>query len=121
MRTGFLIIAALFGVFAIVQLNDVDPTLWVIMYGSVAIIAAVAAFRPVPAFVPLLGLLLATVWLVSLLPEFINWVQMGMPSITSKMKAEEPHIEYTREFLGLGLCIAAFGYLFQRSRKLVAA
>ncbi len=114
-RVVYLVLAVLFALFAIAQLNDVDPYGWVVMYGSVALFFIVAAFRPIDRRLLLLGMIVAGVWFLSLLPEFIDWVRMGMPSITEKMKAEEPYIEYTREFLGLALCIGAFFYLYRRN------
>jgi hypothetical protein len=99
-----LIVALLFVLFAYWQLNDPDSWAWVAMYLAVAVVAGMAAFgRP---WRPLIYATLATagIWLVFLIPDFIDWVQMGMPTITGSMKAEAPHIELTREFLGLAIC-----------------
>jgi hypothetical protein len=98
------LVAALFGLFAYFQLNDPDPWGWVALYGSVAILYLWSAHRQLPRLVKQGGVLLILIWAVSLLPDFINWVQMGMPTITGSMKAEAPHIELTREFLGLVIC-----------------
>jgi hypothetical protein len=46
-----------------------------------------------------------------LLPDFINWVKMGAPTITGSMKAESPFVELTREFLGLVICFAGLSFL----------
>jgi hypothetical protein len=49
--------------------------------------------------------------MLTLLPGFINWLRMGMPTITGSMKAEEEHIEVVREFLGLFLALLAMLHL----------
>ena len=100
-----IVLAVLFVIFAVVQLNDPDPWAWVSLYLLVAGVAGFAAFGKYNRYVIWAGLAVSIIWLGILIPEFVRWVQMGMPSITESMKAEEPHIEYTREFLGLFLCI----------------
>lgn len=114
MKITNLVLAALFAVFALVQLNDVDPFLWVTYYGLIALICGLAAwgrrYTWLLAGVALFGL----IHLGLILPEFINWVSMGMPSITEKMKAEAPHIEYAREFLGLLLGLAVVAWQWKK-------
>ena len=118
MKIRNLSVAVIFFVFGLVQLNDPDPWLWVALYTFVAGVFAFAAFGKRNQYVILGGILLSLVWTLLLLPEFINWINMGMPTITGSMKAEEPHIEYTREFLGLFLCAGALGYLYLKGRRL---
>ena len=40
-----------------------------------------------------------------------------MPSITGSMKAETPHIEFMREFLGLFIILAAFVFHYFQAKK----
>ena len=49
----------------------------------------------------------------------VDWVKKGMPSITGSMKAESPHVEYLREFLGLFIILLAllFHYNLRYSPK----
>ena len=62
--------AALFVVFALVQLNDPDPAAWVLAYGITALFSAYSAFRPAPwlqialwaLFALFLGLRLLLAW-----------------------------------------------------------
>lgn len=119
MRIVAILLAVLFALFAAVQLNDPDPLLWCAAYAAVAVLWALAAvgryFRP---FTAVLALVL-TAWLFTLLPDFVDWLLMGTPSIVGSMKAEEPHIELVREFGGLMVAIAALLYLLRVARKAV--
>lgn len=119
MKITNLVLGALFLLFAIVQYNDPDPWLWMLLYGFIAGVLIFAAFGKREKWVAIGGFLICAVWFLSLLPDFINWVQMGMPTITGSMKTEEPHIEYTREFLGLGICMLVL-FLNWRKGKLEA-
>lgn len=107
MRYGYLVLSILFLLFAYWQLNDPDWAPWVALYGFVAVVSAWRGLGDPPAWLPLLGLAAAGIWFLSLLPDFVDWVRMGAPTITGQMKAESPHVELTREFLGLSLVIAA--------------
>lgn len=112
-----IIIAAIFLLFAIVQYNDPDPWGWMALYAMVAGISAFASFRKYNNWIILTGMLICLIWLGFLIPEFIHWIQMGMPNIAETMKAEEPYIEYTREFLGLFLCLIVLGFHYFKARK----
>ena len=115
MRVANIVIAGLFALFAIVQLNDPDPFRWVLLYGVVATMFLFAAFGQIRRWAALAFMAICVVEFARLVPEFINWINMGMPTITGEMKAKEPHIEYTREFLGLLLCILSMGFLYYQS------
>ena len=121
MKIFHIVLSVLFVLFAVVQVNDPDPWAWVTMYAFVAGNFAFAAFQKFNRYAIWGGMLVCVVWFFTLIPDFIDWVNMGMPSITSSMKAEEPHIELTREFLGLLICLIALGYLHFRMRKAAQA
>jgi hypothetical protein len=104
-KTIHFSIAAVFVSFAFMQYNDPDPLRWILMYGLVATVCVCDGLSlHLNKWLVKIGLLVCACWTAALLPEFMAWVKMGMPTITASMKAEEPHIEYTREFLGLVLC-----------------
>ena len=117
MKTTNLILCVLFVAFAAVQLNDPDPWLWVALYGLVATVCGLTAFGYYRKNLVLLGLAVCGIELFQIGPEFINWINMGMPSITEEMKAEEPHIEYAREFLGFILCAGVLFWQYIRHAK----
>jgi hypothetical protein len=47
----------------------------------------------------------------------LEWARMGFPTITGSMKAEEPHIEVVREFLGLLIAVLALSGLALTTRR----
>jgi hypothetical protein len=117
MKPILLLLATLFLLFAAVQYNDPDPLGWMGLYGFVAIMAALAAFGRYHRGALLLGIAICLVWLGTLLPMFVQWIRLGMPNIAGSMKATEPHIEYTREFLGLFLCLLMLFFLYFKARN----
>lgn len=106
MRIINLALAVIFLLFAYFQINDPDPYLWMLLYFYMAAVCIFTAYGRIHKYVIWAGIAGCLIWLVILLPEFITWVNMGMPNIAGQMKAEEPHIEFTREFLGLGICLS---------------
>ena len=111
------ILAILFFVFAILQLNDLDPWLWVSIYGMVALLCGI---NSIGFYLPKLILVAIFVTLLGLgwyLPSFINWIRNGMESITSSMKAETPYIELVRESLGLVLILVTLIWLYWSGKK----
>jgi hypothetical protein len=117
MKIVHLIIAFLFVLFAYWQLNDPDWPQWVAMYGFVSVTAIYAAFGHPPKWFSWVGIVVAGIWLATLLPDFINWLRMGSPTITGQMQAESPHVELTREFFGLVICLVALGFYAWRKPR----
>ena len=116
MKITFWVLAALFALFALVQYNDPDPVRWILLYGGVSAQFGLAALGKASRAVSWLLLAVSLAWAATLLPDFINWIKMGEPSIVSSMKAEEPWIELTREFLGLLVAAAGCGFLIWKTR-----
>ncbi|THH40288.1 transmembrane 220 family protein [Neolewinella litorea] len=112
MKYFHLLVAVLFLLFAYWQLNDPDWPLWVLMYGSVAVIAGWSAVAQPPRLLIFVALTASALWMGSLIPDLIEWINDGMPTIAGQMKAESPYIELTREFFGLLICtLALIGYV----------
>lgn len=103
----FLVLALMFALFAFWNLNDPDPVKWVAAYASTAILFAFAAFGKADRRI--VGPLAVAyfVWMCTLVPGVIDWLNLGMPSITGGMHAAAPHIEVVREFLGLVIAVLA--------------
>ena len=116
MKIAYWTFAILFALFAIVQYNDPDPIQWILLYGGVAVHFGMAATGKL--YRPALWLWLAAtvVWAATLFPDFINWIRMGEPSIVESMKAEQPWIELTREFLGLIVAALGCGFLLWKTK-----
>lgn len=112
-----LLLAALFILFAYFQANDPDPYGWMLLYFYVAAMCVFAAYGRSNKYLLWVGMAACVIWMGFLLPEFINWIKMGMPNIAGEMKTEEPHIEFTREFLGLGICLGVMGWQAWKVRK----
>lgn len=109
MRYLHLFLALLFVVFAIVQLNDPDPLHWVLIYGSVATICALAFFQkyfPKICFALAAAFIAYSLWFVPGVKEWLaqeNHAQL----FDNVAKMEHPFIEESREFLGLWVAAAA--------------
>ena len=100
-----------FLVFAYLNLNDVDPWLWVPIYMSAAICCGLVV---VNQYYPRAYLVLIAIYTIYATYLFFNkdgvldWiVKYKTPSLVEGMKAEKPYIEQAREFGGLLIIIAA--------------
>ncbi len=100
-----------FLVFAYLNLDDVDPWLWVPIYMSAAICCGLVA---VNLYYPRTYLLLTGFYMIYALFLFFNkdgvwdWiVKYKRPSLVGSMKADKPYIEQAREFGGLLIISAA--------------
>jgi hypothetical protein len=94
-----------FLVFAYLNLNDIDPWLWVPIYLSAAICCGLVIWG---LYYPTIYLLLIAFYLVYALILFFSrdgvrdWiVKYKKPSLVETMQADKPYIEKTREFFGL--------------------
>jgi hypothetical protein len=111
--------AVLFLLFAVVQLNDPDPIVWLIVYGAMMVVSGMAFFHRYPVRVMTVmaaGYLILTVmhfdgftdWLVS--PDrYLLFDDLA--------KMQFPYIEEAREFLGLLICLIVLIFYFYLARK----
>ena len=113
-----LFLCLLFLVFAGLQFNDPDPGIWVALYALVAVVCGLAAFGNYRKMLILAGLAVCGVELFNIGPEFIKWVNMGMPNIATEMKTKTPYIEYAREFLGLILSAGVLIWQYVTAKKI---
>jgi Transmembrane family 220, helix len=94
-----------FVVFAYLNLNDVDPWLWIPIYMSAAICCALAIFE---MYYPSVYILLMLFYLIYAGILFFakdgvrDWIfKYKKESLVQEMQATKPYIEQTREFFGL--------------------
>lgn len=116
-KTVHLLLAAVFVVFAYLQLNDPDPVHWTLGYLAVALSFGLAAFGRYPKWWLWSVTAVFGIWLLLASPGMVHWVQQGFPDITGAMKASTPVIEDAREFLGLSIAFCAMGALALAGRK----
>lgn len=102
LKTLRYVLAAAMAAFALLQLNDPDPLVWVVAYGLVACCVAApsaAAWSVRGAW--LTGGVLLTLALGAL-PGFVDYLFSGdFGSIAAEMSPGQPHVEPAREFLGV--------------------
>ncbi len=103
---------------AAVQYNDPDPYIWVPIYGFAAVVSLMAARGRFYPKAILGGMIILSIYAATYVPAIINWVKMGAPSVVETMKAEQPHIELTREFGGLLICLLGLSITYFQSKKL---
>lgn len=118
-----LLLGAIFLVFALIQLNDPDPMLWVFIYGVASGLFFISAFKPVSLQLLISVIVGSACFSLFFLPKVIDLFSVGQISeITESMKAEKDYIEETREFLGLWIMNVALLFLYwqeKTKRKLV--
>lgn len=116
MKIFNLILAVVFLLFAVVQLNDPDWEFWSALYLSVALICGFAAFGRSNRWIILLVMAVCVYELSTLITPFLQWMKDGTPSIAESMKASTPYVELVREFLGVAIAFAALIFQYTRVR-----
>lgn len=111
-----IILVVLFALFSIVQYNDPDPLLWILIYGSVPIVAGLKLYLKQLNLRPLITTLMVILGAYALfyIPGFMEYLQRPEKhELFGSMIYNKPWVEETREFLGLLMAIAALWYLRQ--------
>jgi hypothetical protein len=107
MKVINLLLAAMFMVFAFLQINDPDPLIWIVIYGAMVVTCVLAAFNTYykPGIFVLIGLYL--VYSFFYLDGVMEWFAKPDKAMLfdDVMKMKYPYIEESREFLGLMICI----------------
>jgi hypothetical protein len=117
MKAFNFLLAIMFLGFSFVQINDPDPIVWILIYGSMAVVCIMAAFE---YYVKPLMLLQAAgyiVYDVILFPSLKIWLASADKSMLfdDLAKMQYPYIEESREFLGLVICLMVLGLYGVRS------
>jgi|ERR1051325_6920163 predicted membrane channel-forming protein YqfA (hemolysin III family) len=119
MKIVKIFFAVLFLLFALVQINDPDPLLWIVVYGSMMVISIMAIFHRYPTrfmVVMAAGFLIMTVLYYN---GFAEWLSSSDRSLLfdDLAKMQFPYIEEAREFLGLLICLAVLLFYFALSKR----
>jgi hypothetical protein len=106
MKIVNLVLAVMFLLFAFVQINDPDPVLWILIYGALAVICILAAFRTYYKIVMIILAIALAAYSVILFPGVTEWMAQPDRSILFDdiAKMQHPYVEEAREFLGLMIC-----------------
>lgn len=107
MKVLNLVLAAMFLLFAFVQINDPDPVLWILIYGLMAVVCVLAAFKYYYRGVLLAILIAFVAYSFVYLPGVAEWLRTDDKALLfdDLAKMQHPYIEEAREFLGLLICI----------------
>ncbi len=112
------ILAVLFVVFAVVQLNDPDPWLWVLMYGFIAVICGMAFMGIYYKPVLIAGMLVSVVWAITLSPGVYDWfANNSFSDIFQQMAPNKIFIETARECFGLLIAFAVLLFQYKQAKK----
>ncbi len=119
MRILNFILAALFLLFAFVQINDPDPVLWILIYGAMSALSIMAIFKFYPRKVMIGLLVIFILYSFVYIPGVIEWLQQENKAalFDDVAKMQHPYIEESREFLGLIICIATLIFFLILSRN----
>lgn len=106
----------LFQIFALVQLNDPDPFIWVSLYGIVGLVCLVSNYREIPRMLIITIALLLLIYASFHFSLFLEYLRIeNKNELFGEMVYEKPYLEGTREFLGLAF--AATGILYQLKKS----
>ena len=101
------IFSVLFAISALLQYNDPDPVRWAALYASAAVAAGcMAGGRPQPLLMAAVAGACAS-WMTFEWYSIVAFARRGdWGLLAATMKAGEPLIEESREFLGLAVVLA---------------
>jgi len=113
------LLAAMFLLFAFVQINDPDPVIWILIYGMMAVLCIMAIFSYYPRPILIGVAVLYTLYAMVYLPGVITWLgtEDKAALFDDVAKMEHVYIEEAREFLGLAICLVVLVFYIIRSRR----
>lgn len=124
-------LAAMFGWFAWLQRNDIDPAiydhpsvldaaLWLLFYALISVLLLVVLFRPVPWWLLLFSALACAAELATTGPGLYENLCGNKPFTMTQasMSATDPRVELSREFFGALIALLGVGVATRQSRRL---
>jgi len=121
-RLPHFLLSLMFLAFALLQINDPDPLLWILIYLAMAVLCGLAAFNK---FYIKIMIALAVGYLAYmgiLFPGAMEWYHSPDRSLLFDdiAKMQYPFIEESREFLGLLICELVLGvYILISNQTLI--
>jgi glucan phosphoethanolaminetransferase (alkaline phosphatase superfamily) len=125
-----LCLAAMFGLFAWLQRNDLDPevydrpsvldaALWFGFYLLIAALFVVVLFKPLPRWLLALAAAACLLELAVTGPGLYEnlYGNQAFTITQESMSAKDPRVELSREFFGALIALAGVGVLFWQSRR----
>ena len=116
MRIINTVMAVLFLLFAIFQFNDPDGFTWVILYGYLAIMSALAAFGKYNLALLIPGLTIFVLYFIYLIPSAIEFIASG-EDLMNRMAPDKVYIERSREAGGLLIGLIVLIYLVVKRKS----
>jgi hypothetical protein len=118
MRILNYILAVMFLIFASLQVNDPDPIVWILIYGSMAVVCVMAAFEYYVPWLMIIQFVCYLIYCFILTPGLSEWLASPDRSLlfSEVAKMQYLYIEESREFLGLCICMAVLILYWFRSR-----
>ena len=119
MRIVNFLLAAMFLVFAFLQINDPDPLIWILIYGAMAVVSVMAIFSYYPMKFLAVLLVAYLAYSVVYFDGVTEWLRQDNKSelFDDLAKMEHWYIEEAREFLGLMICVGILIMYIVMARK----
>lgn len=113
-----IVLAIVFLLFAVIQLNDPDPIQWFLLYFFVSILFVYSNYRRISDRILLILVVLYLAYSGWYFSYFMDWTRIEhKEELFGKMVYEKPYLEGTREFLGLLIAAAGLFYLYRKAKK----
>lgn len=111
--TNYLM-AFLFGLSAIAQINDPDPFFWTFIYSTACVISVLYALHKLHWMLAAILALVTGIWALTITPEL---TLSGFRNIFEEVGMSYIGVEAAREFGGLMIIAMWCGVLAKKSRK----
>jgi hypothetical protein len=125
-----IVLALLFGGFAWLQRNDIDPviynnpssldaTLWFLFYSLIAVLFIVAIFKGIPGWLLIVAMILCLVEMIVTGPGLVEnlFGEKDFTMTQVSMSSEDPRVELSREFFGAVIALAGVVVLFWQEKR----
>lgn len=120
MKIVHALLAVMFLIFALLQINDPDPYIWIPIYGAMTVVCIMAFYGRYNTKLIIALLVFYVTYSFFFMPGVKVWMRQEDKAqlFDNVAKMEHPFIEESREFLGLLINIVVLGvYLFISRKK----